>query len=147
MGTNAKLWTEEEEMIVTRSIDDILKHGNGRNIVTDCQPILDLAKKLDRTPSSIQNKVRMIAIKLGKVRTRSKRLAEACGVQALESVVKKDVVNTKEIRDAVQQDFMERLTAPPEVDFFEENDAVLRAIYSVVDYDHFIKICNTLKNK
>lgn len=147
MGTNAKLWTEEEELIVARSIDDILKHGNGRNIVTDCQPILDLARRLDRTPSSIQNKARMIAIRLGKVRTRSKRLAEVCGVQALESVVKKDIVNTKEIRGGVQQEFVEQLTTPPEVDFFEENDTVLRAIYSVVDYDHFIKICNTLKNK
>ena len=133
-----RVWEQHEELIVGQNIKAILEEAGGGGISTDCKRIQLLAEELNRTPSAVMNKARIIAIKLGLLSTRSEKLARLCGVEPLESITKK-----KE----VPEDFVRRLGLEPEVDFFEENDTVLRAIYSVVEYDHFVKILNSLKKK
>ena len=121
-----KMWSPQEEALLEENLDAILQES-GHGIKTSTPTIRQLADVLSRTESSVHNKARIMAVAQGKLTTKSKQLAREAGV-----------ASPVEIKLAV---------APVETDFFEENDAVLRAIYSVVEYDQFITICNTLKNK
>jgi hypothetical protein len=121
-----KTWTSPEKQLLHEHLDAILAES-GKGIKTSTPTIRQLADVLSRTESSIHNKARIMAVAQGKLTTKSKQLAKEAGV-----------ASPVEIKLPV---------APVETDFFEENDAVLRAIYSVVEYDQFITICNTLKNK
>ena len=120
-----KMWSPQEEALLEESLDAILKES-GHGIKTSTPTIRELADVLSRTESSVHNKARIMAVSQGKLTTKSTQLAQEAGIASPVQI---------------------KLPAPVETDFFEENDAVLRAIYSVVEYDQFITICNTLKNK
>ncbi len=120
------MWTGPEEQLLQEHLDDILAES-GRGIKTSTPTIRQLANALSRTESSVHNKARLLALAEGKLKTKSDKLSKEAGTLA-----------------PVQ---IKLPVTPVETDFFEKNDTVLRAIYSVVEYDQFITICNTLKNK
>ena len=120
-----KVWSPQEEALLEENLDAILKES-GHGIKTSTPTIRELADLLSRTESSVHNKARIMAVSQGKLSTKSKQLAIEAGIASPVEI---------------------KLPAPVEPDFFEETDTILRAIYSVVEYDQFITICNTLKNK
>jgi hypothetical protein len=120
-----KRWSNLDIEILTRNIDKILEETpDGTLLGMNTPTIKQLALHFDRTEAAVHHKARILAVKLGKIPTKSQQIAKTAGVEIEEPEV------------PVEQD------AQP-----DWQDQVLSAVYGKVDYATFKQIQKQLNNR
>lgn len=120
-----KRWSETDIEILTENIDTILDETpKGALIGVSTPTIKMLAALFSRTEAAVHHKARILAVKMGKIPTKSKQIAKTAGVE-----VKEDVAPVVQADQAGWQ------------------DDVLSAVYGKVDYATFKQIQKQLNNR
>lgn len=119
-----KRWSATDIEILTENIDAILKESpEGTLLGLRTPTIRTLAALFERTEAAVHHKARILAVKMGKIPTRSKQIAKTAGVKV-------------EVPEASVQ-----------ADLTEWQDNVLSTVYGKVDYATFKQIQKQLNNR
>lgn len=83
-----KRWTKNEVQILTENIDKILEEsGPSAGLSSSTPTLVDLAALFDRTVAAVHHKCRLLAVKEGKLETRSSVIARKADVPVLQGPV------------------------------------------------------------
>lgn len=119
-----KRWSAIDIEILTRNLDNILDETpDGTLLGMNTPTIKQLALHFDRTEAAVHHKARILAVKLGKIPTRSQQIAKTAGIEI-----------------EVPQVSAQQATRP------DLQDQVLSAVYGKVDYATFKQIQKQLNN-
>jgi len=125
-----KRWTETEEQTLLENIDTILNETKEGSLIGMNTPtIQQLSALFGRTEAAVHHKARILAVKLGKIPTTSKQIAQ----------IAKSDSRARKSNQVVQ------LEIPAET-ADDSLDAVMRLVYGKVDYDTFLEIRKQMKS-
>lgn len=78
---NGKTWTPEQTAELRGLIDTIMAESGGDKISAEAPTLVQFAAVYERTPLAVSHKVRMLALREGKIKTRRMRKMEEAKAQ------------------------------------------------------------------